>query len=187
MNEEYPDSDFPYTFYFNGTVMPKWTSCWSYIPITFKQDWIGYLCWLVKCRIDHVGVIESEDSEIMQICVNQCLYALLEHKDKILADLTKFYPDEDSQEIMDSMISGLLLMGEIITTTPKVAWTNGYDSDLQKLNGMIDQEPQLYPHEIERRSEMKFEVDSSLKQLRRYASNNKVPKNVRKYAQNQLA
>jgi len=182
MTTDYPESDFPYTFYFHGTAMPKWTSCWSYNPVVFKEDWIGYLCWLVKCKIDHVGVIESEDSEIMQICINRYLCAILENKDKVLMDLAKYYPDESSQEIVDSMISGLLLMGEIIAENPKVAWINGYDSDLKKLDEMLELKNQVYPHEVNRKGDMKSAISSSLKDLRHYISNNESPKNVKKYA-----
>src|SRR5687768_10178719 len=66
------EEDSPWTFYFNGEAMPKWTSTWLVIPNDHREgednDWIEDLYWRIWCRIDHLGSIETENSDLLRGC-----------------------------------------------------------------------------------------------------------------------
>ena len=71
---EYPDNEFPWTFFFNGVALPKWGACWgmadicSFIDLKDTWDWdVGPRdISILNCRIDHVGVVESADPDIFR-------------------------------------------------------------------------------------------------------------------------
>src|SRR6478609_1288586 len=90
---EYPDSDWPYCFYFNGHELPKWTGQWHLCSLdrflnNFEDDWdewIGYKhIWFLQNRLDHVGSIESEDPLILRVCVQEVLLALLQNQGEVI-------------------------------------------------------------------------------------------------------
>lgn len=92
-SDSYPDSDFPWNFYFNGVLMPKWGASWILPPALacgedeYLED-IGVRdLQILGCRIDHVGVVESADPQIFMFCIQKLLLLYLEHQDAVLAYL----------------------------------------------------------------------------------------------------
>ncbi len=81
MNEDYPDENFPWSFYFNGELMPKWGACWGLAAVaSFLQipENVGHhAVYDVYCGIDHVGIVESADPEAFIYAVQEVLYILL--------------------------------------------------------------------------------------------------------------
>jgi hypothetical protein len=82
---DYPDADWP--------ELPKWSAQWHLCDLGvilngFEDDWdefIGYKhIWHLRCRLDHVGVVESEDPEIFRVCVQEVLLRLIQHREKVL-------------------------------------------------------------------------------------------------------
>lgn len=76
-------SDFPERFFFNGEELPRWSSRWHLLPLgeflSFRgdDDWDEFIghrhIWHLQCRLDHDGVIESEDPLIFRICAQEVL------------------------------------------------------------------------------------------------------------------
>jgi hypothetical protein len=72
MDDPYPEKDFPWNFYFNGKVMPKWGACWGMAQLGNFLDptseWDADVShrdiYIISCEIDHVGVIESADPDV---------------------------------------------------------------------------------------------------------------------------
>src|SRR5476651_1651379 len=86
---DYPDSDFPWTFYFNGEAMPRWGQCWMSCGMQRRasDEWdasgdpiSAHFLWTLWCRIDHVGVIESEDVLRFRVSVRMILKVILQHQ-----------------------------------------------------------------------------------------------------------
>ena len=90
---DYPDADWPYTFYFNGQELPKWSAQWHLCDLGvflngFEDDWDEFISykhiWQLQCRLDHVGVVESEDPGIFRVCVQEVLLRLIQHREDVL-------------------------------------------------------------------------------------------------------
>src|SRR5438477_9497922 len=85
VNDEYPESDFPWNFYFNGEGMPKWGACWGMARVASflqperdaDQD-VGHRdIYITCCQIDHVGVVESADPDVFIYAVQEVLHIFL--------------------------------------------------------------------------------------------------------------
>ncbi|MDB6079767.1 MAG: hypothetical protein JWO82_3514 [Akkermansiaceae bacterium] len=63
-------------FYFNGRELSPWASQWHLLSLPFSEsqtdDWDEFIShrhiWHLQCRLDHTGVVESEDPLIFRIC-----------------------------------------------------------------------------------------------------------------------
>jgi hypothetical protein len=91
----------PPDFHFNGKQMPRWGACWSLAGISDFQkdrdDWdqdFGHRdLWIVECRIDHVGTVESADPGVFVYVVQEVLLLLLKHSAEVLEHLTERVAD----------------------------------------------------------------------------------------------
>lgn len=76
--DEYPDRDFAWTLYFQGVAMPRWANCWHFQPVA--DSGVDWAVDQVHGRLDHVGVIESEESDTFVIAAQQVLLSMLARK-----------------------------------------------------------------------------------------------------------
>ena len=64
-NSEYPEKDFPWTFYFNGEAMPKWAACWGLAGVggcvhperDACEDVSERDLYIIMCTMDYVGFL----------------------------------------------------------------------------------------------------------------------------------
>ena len=120
---DYPASDWPHTFYFNGHELPKWSAQWHLCSLgdflnDFDDDWdefIGYKhIWHLQCRLDHVGTIESEDPLILRVCAQEVLLKLISQREGILERIRGLAPPECSpSEIFQGLTAGIARMIEL--------------------------------------------------------------------------
>jgi hypothetical protein len=181
MNQDYPDSDCPWSFYFNGEEMPKWTSTWSLIPVEWNDDWIGDLCWRIYCKIDHLGNIESDDANLMQLCVNKHIRALIEKENEVRENISERLTDLEQQDpVYENLFEGLQRMLDLLKGKEVCFWTNGYPADQSRLIEFMKEEHSMYPHQQQRLDQIAFESECEEKALRRIASTSTLPKSIRK-------
>jgi len=136
----YPDSDYPWTFYFNGVAMPRWSQCWRLSKLlelsrSSIEKWgerIAYRdLWLLECRIDHVGVVESEDAMRFQVLGLHLLNTLLNQERDVLASL-KDPPSSagiSHQDVYAGIRDGLFEMVKSAGREHLAFWTTGYEAD----------------------------------------------------------
>ncbi len=184
MSDEYPDQDCPWTFYFNGHELPKWTSTWSLIPTDDRHgendDWITNLCWRVYCRIDHTGIIETEDSNLVRVCVLWHMRCLVEREKEVRQNIFERLSDSERKEpVFENLFHGLNKMFELSHTREVSCWTNGYAKDQQRLIEFISQSHAIFPHQKTRLQELRGRSYWEVKRMRQIASTKKLPASVR--------
>ncbi|RYD85087.1 MAG: hypothetical protein EOP84_03585 [Verrucomicrobiaceae bacterium] len=141
---EYPSCDSPWHFYFNGVELPKWSSSWCAAPLLERvrlsmEDWderIGWSdFWILYCRIDHVGIIESEDPLCFCVCAAVLLKVLLAEETSILSELIPFAQEQKTtaEEVYSNLRDALLQMLELTTHDRIAFWTTGYEPDRLRL------------------------------------------------------
>ena len=139
--EAYPDHDFPWPHYFNGEPLPRWSNCWHLVPMLsyaeeYMKDWedelVGFQhLWRLRCRMDHLGVVESEDPEVFRVCCFTLCYVLLRHE----ADILKALEAEGHQyggtplEIFTGVRDGLFAMHRSCLAEGIAFWSSGYEAD----------------------------------------------------------
>ena len=141
---EYPDSDCPWTMYFNGQPMPRWANSWHLLEILqqaeeFMRGWDEAVdfkrFWHLHCRIDHVGVVESEEPEAFRVCCLTVIFLMLREKETIFHQLN-LRADElgaSTSEIVDGLRDGLFAMYHLSLADGIAFWTSGYDADRERL------------------------------------------------------
>ena len=106
----YPEADFPWTLYFQGEPMPKWSNCWHWQGVADSDaDWYVDE---VHTRMDHTGVVESEESEVFVIAAQQMLLALIDDRDSFST-----YPErsiESTRAIYANLVRGIQKMIAIV-------------------------------------------------------------------------
>jgi len=133
-SSDYPDRDFPYTFYFQGIEMPKYSNqWWANPPKGNRHD--QYID-LVYSRIDHVGNIESEEADNFLIVAQEVLLLLLTEKEEDFT-VDGIKTPELLKEIRTNLISGYQQMIRIADQEEVIFWTSGYPADLERLNDAI--------------------------------------------------
>jgi hypothetical protein len=136
MNDAYPDKDFPWKFYFNGELMPKWGACWGMARVAgflhADKDWdqdIGHRdVYIIGCQIDHVGVVESADPGVFVYAVQEVLCLLLSEREAVLATLR-----EQPAEVYPALVEAALRMRELALERGCAFWTSGYEDDQRRL------------------------------------------------------
>ena len=139
---EYPDCECPWTFYFNGVALPKWGACWAMAGLHgFNEpDWGSDVgpreLYILQCRIDHVGVVESADPDIFRYAVQEVLCILLEKRDAVFEKLEHSAKLErswsfpaDPAEIYEGLLEAAFQMREMTIRDRQAFWTNGYEAD----------------------------------------------------------
>src|SRR5579871_3864463 len=102
---EYPDEEFPWTFYFNGVAMPKWGANWPLITADFKNwEWdVGPRdLYTIRFKIDRVGTVESANPHIFIYAVQEILCLLLTERKGVMEQIRDWAGDETPpREIYD--------------------------------------------------------------------------------------
>jgi len=194
---DYPDSDWPYKFYLNGNELPKWTAQWHLCALgdflnDFEDGWeefIGYRhIWHLQCRLDHVGVIESEDPLILRVCAQEVLLKLVSHSGDVLARIETSAPAGSSpDEIFDGITEGLARMIFLADQDGFAIWTSGYEADQERLKDYISEvriatpcpDGAELPHLAQRRSELNLRSRFQINALRILAEKRALGKRLR--------
>jgi len=196
-NSEYPETDFPYNFYFNGKAMPKWSAQWNWvfhksyyaIPDKLWNEFIDINhLWLLSCRIDHIGVVESEDVDIFILCAQAVLEEILSNKDEMRIQLNDLYKNYNANEVFSGIRDGLFEMLRLSYLDKIAFWTTGYQEDLNNLVDYIkksklspsDPEYLEPPHIIYRRNQLFNRRTYQLKSFARLSKSKEFDKITRK-------
>lgn len=199
---DYPDADWPYTFYFNGCELPKWSAQWHLCDLGgvlngFKDDWdefIGYQhIWQLQCRLDHVGGVESEDPGIFRVCVQEVLLQLIQHRGEIMKRLPASTSRASAKEVFDDLVEGAARMLVLCAQERRAFWTSGDAAAQERLkefmSGCPNEETRpesvVPPHVSQRRMEMESRAVFQLKALRALAQSGALEKRLRQIV-NQL-
>lgn len=168
--DEYPEIDFPWTHYFQGVPMPRWSNCWHFLPVADSSvDW--YLD-QVRGRLDHVGTIESEEAAVFAIAAQQVLLNALDRKEEFLREVE--CPTMEREAVYQGLLSGLQQMIATCDREEVVFWTSGYARDREILVDAIRRfqlgsaHPDYFtpPHRIRRRQEHLLHLNIQRRALR---------------------
>ena len=191
---DYPERDFPWTFYFNGVALPKWGWCWNFIKFNGSQEnWDSDVgprdIYILNCRIDHVGTIESAEPEIFRYAAQEALCVLMENKESIFEEVrkTKDFP-ASPDDVYHDLVEASFQMRELIIQTGRAFWTRGYEADRLRLVEAIRRaslpenhsEHESPPHVKSFRSQLKSINDWQVKKLHQIASSGGLSKEMRK-------
>ena len=181
-NSDYPDTDFPWNFYFNGELMPKWTACWSLAGIgdfvrpdrNPDADVSGRDLYIIMCSIDHVGTVESADPDIFLYAVQEVLYLLLKKSDEVLATISAdSLGSESATNVYAGLVEGALSMRQLAIDRDCAFWISGYEADNTRLKEAMrraaaPQDSKDYaapPHEARLRASARALCEEQLKRL----------------------
>lgn len=147
--------DYPWTFYFNGHELPKWSGVWCLCRYDCKKIFKGVDndrifsekdLWNIYYSIDHVGCAESYDWDLFCESVLEILIYHLKNKRKIIKTINKVKKedsecgiDDSADFIYENISQGLEMMARISLKETRALWTNGYEEDRQNLITMIEQ------------------------------------------------
>lgn len=194
---DYPDSDWPFTFYLNGCELPKWTAEWHLCELgdflnDFEDHWdefIGYRhIWHLQCRLDHLGVIESEDPLILKVCAQEVLLKLITHSVDVLDRIGTSAPAGSSpEEIFKGITEGIGRMISIADQDGFAVWTSGYEADQERLRDYVSgvriaeacPEAIELPHISQRRSELLLRSWIQIRDLRILAETGTLDRRLR--------
>jgi len=161
--------------------MPKWTSTWSLIPVEWNDDWIGDLCWRIYCKIDHLGNIESDETNLMRLTVDKHIRTLIEKENEVRANISERLTElEQNEPVYENLFEGLQRMLDLMEGKEFCFWTNGYQEDHSRLIEYMKEEHSIYPHQRQRLNEITSEIETEERALRRIASKATLSKSVRK-------
>src|SRR5258708_16488804 len=135
---EYPKKDFPWTFYFNGVAMPKWGACWPAFPDGDHQNWDWEVgprdFYIIRCKIDHVGSIESANPHVFIYAVQEFLCLLLTEQKWALHQCRR---PASSHAPPEEVYQGLLEAAFDIRARARhdghAFWISGYEADRLRL------------------------------------------------------
>jgi len=195
MNPDYPESDFPFTFYFNGEPLPKWGACWMMPRVLEFLDTSSYWSqglsheriWDIYCKIDHIGGPESADPEVFLFTVQEILLVLLKKRSRVLRKLNQFKKDDSPELIYQNLLTAAFRMRELVLAQNHAFWISGYPADqaflldtMRRCALPVDHpEYQTAPHLSDYRSHMDFDLGLQLKEFHRLAQASRFDKNLR--------
>jgi hypothetical protein len=191
MSDEYPESDFPWSFYFNGEVMPKWGACWGMAQVAnflqlerdADQDLGHRDVYIIYCQIDHVGVVESADPDVFVYAVQEVLHILLSQRDSVFSSLSNKSPD-----VYSGLVAATFRMRELAIQQRCAFWSSGYEEDRVRLVEVMRRcqlppdspDFTLSPHIKRWRSALQFQRDWQVRQLHQLAQSGQLDKDIRK-------
>jgi hypothetical protein len=134
---EYPDKDFPWTFYFNGVIMPKWGACWPDFTAGDHRNWDWEIgprdFYIIRCKIDHVGKIESANAHAFLYAVQELLCLLFTEKAFVSKHCRALAQQsgtpEETETIYESLVEAAFQMRECTLKDGIAMWTSGYEAD----------------------------------------------------------
>jgi hypothetical protein len=198
MKNDYPVSDFPLTFYFNGEAMPLWGQCWMACNLTKHADvemdgWdqgvTSHDLWMLYCRIDHGGCAESEDERRFRVCIRVLLKIVLT-KERGLeweAESWAAHYGTTGPEVVRGIRDALLAMSALTERDGLAMWTTGYEADRQNLCETMRRvrlpkdspEWQEMPHVARERFDTRLQLEGLRKDLVKLVRAGDLPKEIR--------
>lgn len=191
MNNDYPEKEFPWNFYFNGEIMPKWGACWGMAHVaSFLQperdadQYIGHRdAYITYCQIDHVGIVESADPDVFIYTIQEVLHIFLSRRDAILA-----YLAGQSSDVYSGMVEAAFRMRELSIQGRCAFWTSGYEDDRVRLIETMRRcrlspdspEFMLPPHVQRLRCELQSVREEQVRRLHVLAQSGQLDKDMRR-------
>ena len=191
MSDEHPETDFPWNFYFNGELMPKWGACWAMGRISdyleIERDVSGEFghraVYGIDCRIDHVGNVESADPDVFIYAIQEVLCILLGNRDTILERISGEPP-----ELYANLVAAAFRMRELVLERGCAFWTSGYEQDRVRLVEVMRRcqlpldapEYLIPPHIALRRLELTCAREWQVRKLHQLAQSGRFDKATRK-------
>lgn len=138
----YPDNELPWTFYFNGIALPKWGACWGMADVCSFNDprnnWeldVGPRdIFILDCRLDNIGVVESADPDIFRYAVQEVLCILLDKREAVFEKLRREWDfPADPDEIYADLVEAAFQMRELVIRDGRAFWITGYEPDRLQL------------------------------------------------------
>ncbi|MDB6071703.1 MAG: hypothetical protein JWL81_2874 [Verrucomicrobiales bacterium] len=158
------DLDYPWTLYFNGEPMPRWSNCWSLCHLLqhangsiMDETYYGLRCLQdlqdLQDRMDLAHIVDSEDGNMFRICCLTLLALLLEHKSAVLEALAPWNADDSktAEDIYTGVRGGLVAMHALTLRDGFAFWSVGYDTDFVILSEAMKraQLPSSHPDHLE--------------------------------------
>ena len=184
----------PPDFHFNGRLMPRWGACWSLAGISgflkerddLDQDFGHRDLWIVECRIDHVGSVESADPGLFVYVVQEVLLLLLRHSARILENLTERVADPPL--VYRNLVEAAFEMRRLTLEDGCAFWSSGGEEDRfrcvewMKQSRLPEMDPshRKPPHVISERSFLEGLQQFQAKELHRLAQEGRFDREMRK-------
>lgn len=174
--------------------MPKWGACWGLAgmgALLLERESSAKLPKRhidnVYCKIDHVGVSESEDADLMLCVVQEVLLFFLTQREAVLNTLGERASVHSTQEVYQGLVNTAFEMRRLILEQKRAFWTSGYEIDQQRLIKRMnaaalpvdDPEFQLPPHLQSRASTLAFWNKQQRADLHRLAQSSAFNKELR--------
>jgi hypothetical protein len=151
---EYPESDYPWTFYFNGVEMPRFANCWGECNAGKLMHDFCRRCWpdpeefdaaleenrffQIEARIDHGGTIESFDPLEFRMVSLRLLLCLLIDEEQVVAHLTEHFPSLGRPaDVFRGVCDGIFKMNQLVAQDGIAFWSAGYKADGERLREAI--------------------------------------------------
>jgi len=187
-------------FYFNHEVLPPLATAWGLCRYgrflnDYRDDWdeeIGYRqIYIVSCRIDHDGAVESENPAAFLIAAQELLLKHLQQRGEVLGHIEECVRnindraaehadteriDERPMDIYMVILQGLQTMIASVEREGIAFWTTGDERDREMLLHRIsrsalspeDPEYLLPPHVRHREDESRTRIGQQKQELSRY-------------------
>jgi hypothetical protein len=131
---DYPEADFPWTFYFNGVAMPQWGANWPSFALDEYKNWdwdVGPRdLYLIRHKIDRVGTLESANPHVFVYAVQEILCLLLTERKGVLGQIREWAGTETpAEEIYDGLLAAAFEMRASVRREGRAFWTSGYEAD----------------------------------------------------------
>jgi hypothetical protein len=184
----------PPDFHFNGRLMPGWGACWSLAGISKfvkgRDDWdqdFGHRdVWIVECRIDHVGTVESADPGVFVYVVQEVLLLLLRHSAEVLENLKESLPDPSL--VHRNLVEAAFEMRRLTLEDGCAFWSSGGEEDRLRCVEWMEQSrlPEMDPshrkppHVLSEESYLTGLKQVQAKELHRLAQEGRFDREMRK-------
>jgi hypothetical protein len=184
----------PPDFHFNGRLMPRWGACWSLAGISEllkdRDDWdqdFGHRdLWIIDCRIDHLGTVESADPGLFVYVVQEVLLLLLKHSAEVLERLTQSVPDPSL--VHRSLVEAAFEMRRLTLEDGCAFWSSGGEDDRLRCVEWMEQSrlPEIVsrhrkpPHVLSEESYLAGLKEVQAKELHRLAQEGRFNREMRR-------
>lgn len=174
--------------------MPRWGACWSLAGISGllkeRDDWdqdFGHRdLWIVECRIDHSGTVESADPGLFVYVVQEVLLLLLMHSDRILGNLTERVADPFL--VHRNLVEAAFEMRRLTLEDGCSFWSSGGEEDRLRCVDWMEQSrlPETHPshrkppHILSKESFLEGLKGVQAKELHRLAQEGRFDREMRK-------
>ncbi len=180
---EYRDSDFPFTLFFNGESMPKWSNIWP--SVVLEDQYFDQRVMEICFRIDNEGMLYSEDASLFIVAAQETLSWVIKNQDQFRENIES-RPGGAGFDL-EGWLSALFRMIEIAEHQSVVFWTSGYAADqkaileLMRRHKLGPEHPDYLeaPHVVERRKQCDSLIEKQRKSLRREIRTTSVSKKLR--------